>query len=167
MPKPIRCYDYVNQPFEKVCEVLRADSNAVFRAATTSAESRASEIAAGLHVKIAGFDISKHVEINIEGFTETETKAGKTLTVHLDWKAAETARLFPVMTARLNVYPLTRTETQLDFEGEYEPPLGLMGKAINAIVGHRIADASVHHFLSEVAAYLRTNAPSVQSPTKN
>jgi hypothetical protein len=30
-----------------------------------------------------------------------------------------------------------------------------LGKAINAIVGHRIAEVSVHRFISDVARYLR------------
>lgn len=63
--------------------------------------------------------------------------------------------LFPFMKAELSIYPLTATETQLDFLGVYEPPLGALGKALNAIVGHRIAEASVHRFVSDVAGYLR------------
>ena len=64
-------------------------------------------------------------------------------------------RLFPLMKADLSIYPLTATETQLDFKGLYEPPLGLLGKAVNAMVGHRIAEVSVHRFVSDVAQYLR------------
>ena len=64
-------------------------------------------------------------------------------------------RLFPLVKANLSIYPLTATETQLDFKGLYEPPLGPLGKALNAMVGHRIAEVSVHRFLSDVAEYLR------------
>jgi hypothetical protein len=59
------------------------------------------------------------------------------------------------MTAELAVYPLTATETQLDFGGAYEPPMGAVGGALDAVVGHRVADASIHRFLSDVAHYLR------------
>jgi hypothetical protein len=59
------------------------------------------------------------------------------------------------MKAELSIYPLTGTETQLDFLGLYEPPFGALGKAMNAIVGHRIAEVSVHRFISDVAGYLR------------
>ena len=38
------------------------------------------------------------------------------------------------------MYPLTSTETQLDFSGIYEPPFGAGGKTMNAIIGHRIAE---------------------------
>jgi hypothetical protein len=43
----------------------------------------------------------------------------------------------------------------LDFLGFYELPFGAVGKAMNAIVGHRIAEVSVHRFISDVAGYLR------------
>ena len=59
------------------------------------------------------------------------------------------------MSAELSVYPLTGTETQLDFHGHYEPPLGLLGGAVDAVIGHKIAEASVHRFVSDVAHYLR------------
>ena len=64
-------------------------------------------------------------------------------------------RLFPLMKGGRFVYPLTATETQLDFSGVYQPPFGTVGKTMNAIVGHRIAEASVHRFVSDVAGYLR------------
>jgi hypothetical protein len=73
----------------------------------------------------------------------------------LEWEAATMPHLFPLMKAQLSIYPLTATETQLDFLGLYEPPLGLVGKAMNAVVGHRIAEVSVHRFISDVAGYLR------------
>ena len=63
--------------------------------------------------------------------------------------------LFPLMTAVLAVYPLTATETQLDFSGQYDPPLGAVGDAVDALIGHRIAEASVHRFVTDVARYLR------------
>jgi hypothetical protein len=59
------------------------------------------------------------------------------------------------MKAGLSIYPITATETQLDFAGRYKPPLGPLGKAMNAMVGHRIAEASVQRFVSDVAEYLR------------
>jgi len=84
-----------------------------------------------------------------------EVMSGPTTRLHLEWEAARMPRLFPIMKADLSIYPITTTETQLDFKGLYEPPLGPLGKALNAIIGHRIAEASVHCFVSEVAGYLR------------
>ncbi len=60
------------------------------------------------------------------------------------------------MRAKLSIYPLTTTETQLDFSGTYEPPLGVLGGAFDAIVSHRIAEASCIGLCPTVAGHLRT-----------
>ena len=92
----------------------------------------------------------KHVEERAQGATSSpETR------MQLQWEAAKSPRLFPFMRAEFSIYPLTATETQLDFAGTYEPPLGVLGSAMNAIIGHRIAEASVHRFVTDVAEYLR------------
>lgn len=158
MPKPIRCYDYVNRPYAEVCDALRCKSNAVFHDATLKAESRGGDVAAGLHVTVAGFEVTKNVEIQVKSYTEVESRFGKKMTVQFEWKAADSPGFFPSMNAQLDIYPITNTETQLDFHGQYDPPLGMMGKAIDAVLGRRIAEASVHQFLAEVATHLRTQA---------
>jgi hypothetical protein len=84
-----------------------------------------------------------------------EDTSGPSTKLLLEWEAANLPRLFPLMQGELAVYPLTSTETQLDFCGTYEPPFGAVGKTMNAIAGHRIAEASVHRFVSDVAGYLR------------
>ena len=86
---------------------------------------------------------------------QTAEMSGPITRLQLEWQAAKMPGLFPVMKAELAIYPLTAGETQLDFAGLYEPPLGLAGKAMDALVGYRIAEVSVHRFVSDVAAYLR------------
>ena len=78
-----------------------------------------------------------------------------TTRLQLEWEAATMPGLFPLMKGELTVYPLTSTETQLDFSGVYQPPFGPVGKTMNAIVGHCIAEVSVLRFVSDVPGYLR------------
>ncbi len=151
----IRCFDYVNRSYQKVCESLSKHSQVVFHLATRSAETRAESVAAGLHVNIAGVEIGKEIEIEVVSLEEVESNGERHFTVHLHWRASSAPQFFPTMDARLHIYPINSRETQLDLEGEYEPPFGFVGQALDAMVGHRIAEASVHQFLSEVANYLR------------
>jgi hypothetical protein len=69
----------------------------------------------------------------------------------IEWNAETSSALFPTMRATLVAYPLGPAETQLDLRGEYDPPGGVVGAAADWLVGHRIAEASVHRFLDEVA----------------
>jgi hypothetical protein len=155
--RAIRCYDYVNHPYERVRDALRQDALTVFQSATTAAASRAQSIAAELHVDIGGIGIKTDIRISVKSVEEKVLDSVSTPATRLllEWEAATMPRWFPLMKAELAIYPLTPIETQLDFSGLYEPPFGAVGKAMNAIVGHRIAEVSVHRFINEVAGYLR------------
>src|SRR5215470_16185894 len=150
--REIRSYDYVNHPYEQVRDGLRKDAAIVFHSATKSAVSRAKSVAAELHVDVAGVGVKANINVRVKNIEEKADTAGSPATrLLLEWEAATMPGLFPFMSAELSVYPPTATETQLDFLGHYEPPLGAFGKAINAMVGYRIAEASIHRFISEVA----------------
>jgi hypothetical protein len=153
----IRCYDYVNHPYERVRDALKQNALTVFQSATKTAASRAQSVAAELHVDLGGIGVKTDIKIGLKSVEEkdADTISIPTTTLLLEWEAATMPRLFPLMKGELSVYPLTSTETQLDFSGVYEPPFGPVGKTMNAIVGHRIAEVSVHRFVSDVAGYLR------------
>jgi hypothetical protein len=155
--REIRSFDYVNHPYEKVRDLLRKDALAVFRAATRAASTRAHDVAAALRVQVAGLELGREIVIAVESSEERHNPALATTVLRqtLRWEAAKSPRLFPLMHAELSVYALTATETQLDLLGNYEVPLGPLGKALDAVVGHRLAEASVHQFLADVAAFLR------------
>ncbi len=155
--REIRCYDYVNHPYAHVRDVLTQDALTVFQSATKAAAARAQSIAAELHVDFGGIGIKTDIRISVINVEEKAPDAMSTPTTRLllEWEAATMPRLFPLMKAELSLYALTATETQLDFLGFYEPPFGAMGKVMNAMVGHRIAEVSVHRFISDVAEYLR------------
>jgi hypothetical protein len=153
----IHCYDYVNHPYEQVRIALTKDAPLVFQSATKAAASRAQSVASELRIDLGGIAIETDIRISVTNI-EVKERQGMSEPVtrlQLEWEAARMARLFPLMKAELSIYPLTGTETQLDFQGLYEPPLGQLGKAMNAVAGHRIAEASVHRFVSDVADYLR------------
>lgn len=155
--RKIRCYDYVNHPYERVRDALKQDALIVFQAATKTAASRAESVAAELRVNFAGIGVKTDIKIGIKNVDEKTGSSASmpTTKLTLEWEAAKMPRLFPLMKGELFVYPLTATETQLDFSGIYRPPFGTAGKTMNAIVGHRIAEVSVHRFVSDVAGYLR------------
>jgi hypothetical protein len=153
----IRCYDYVNHSYATVHDVLKQHALDVFQEATIAAAYRARSVAAALHVDLGGITVKADIIISVKGIEEkiADAMSGPATRLLLEWEAVTAPGLFPFMKAELSIYPLTNTETQLDFGGLYEPPFGPLGKAINAVAGHRIAEASVHRFIDEVADYLR------------
>jgi hypothetical protein len=155
--RKIRCYDYVNHPYERVRDALKQNALMVFQSATKTAASRAQSVAAELRVDFGGIGVKTDIKIDVKGVDEKAAGSASmpTTKLTLEWEAAKMPRLFPLMKGDLLVYPLTATETQLDFSGVYKPPFGSVGKTMNAIVGHRIAEASVHRFVGDVAGFLR------------
>ena len=154
--RELRFYDYVNHPYERVREALKQNALKVFQSATKTAASRAESVASELRVDLGGVGVKADIKISV---TEIKEKVGPTAgpitRLRVEWEAAKMPQLFPLMKGELSIYPLTKTETQLDFSGIYDPPFGAVGKTMNAIAGYRIAEASVHRFLGDVAAYLR------------
>jgi hypothetical protein len=155
MPQ-LRVFDYVNHPFARVTELLERDAPGVLQRATTLASERAKDLGAKLHAHVGPVDVTAQVTIELGPYDDTPLGSGRPAQrIPITWRAIHATRAFPVMHAELIVYPLTSTETQLELTGSYEPPLGVVGRAIDSTLLHRIAEASVLQFVREVARYLR------------
>lgn len=155
-PRELRSYEYVNVAYAKVRDALQRDAAGIFQRATASAAARANELAATLRVEVGGMEIGRDVRIELGGVEEKTSALGDRRTeLAISWKAASAAGLFPAMQATLAIYPLSAGETQIDLHGRYRPPLGAVGSALDALVGHRIAEASVLRFVQDVAARLK------------
>jgi hypothetical protein len=160
-PKDIRLYAYVNQPYDVVRRALHGRPLELFQQATNSAATRASSVAASLRVGVGSVEVGVRIKIHVHGVREEEGVAGLSpvTRVKLGWEAAKAPGFFPLMSAELSAWPLSASETQLEIEGAYEPPLGVVGTAIDAAIGHRIAEASVHRFLEDIVEQLRRSTP--------
>lgn len=136
MNREIRSYDYVNHPYAAVRDALVANPAGVLRAATNVAAPRAKDVAAALHVNIGPLDVGAEIAVTVQISEQAGEAAISPVTrIPIEWSAAQRAPLFPVMKAEQSIYPLTASDTQLDFLGRYEPPLGVVGGALNVVVG--------------------------------
>ncbi len=153
----IHCYEYVNRPYDEVSEALVLGAVGIFQRATNSAAARATSLVSKLKVTIVGLEVGKNVVVRVlrvDRHAHVPRIASEATELELEWHAETAQALFPSMHATLTVYPLSPTETQLDLDGKYNPPLGILGDVGDRIVGHRIAEASVHKFLEDVAGRL-------------
>jgi ribosome-associated toxin RatA of RatAB toxin-antitoxin module len=153
--RAIRAFDYVNHPYEPVRNAVRNDAAGIFQRATQVAEERGDEIVASLSVDISGIKLSKDVAIKVGAITEKGAGFSRVTHVELEWEAKDSPGLFPVMKGEFEIFSLSPTETQVVLHGEYEPPMGLLGGALDAVVGHRLAEASLHRFVRAVVERLR------------
>jgi hypothetical protein len=74
--------------------------------------------------------------------------------VPLSWWAIRGQHLFPTLEADLEIMPLGPDQVMLTLMGHYEPPLGPLGRRLDRLLLHRVAEACVRSFLRRTAASL-------------
>jgi hypothetical protein len=57
---------------------------------------------------------------------------------------------YPIFRGTLSVEDVGGNFSRLDLDGAYDPPLGIVGAAFDAVVGHRIAVAGARQLLEEI-----------------
>ena len=145
----LHAYNYVNRPYSEVRTGL---VDLLTRA------SRAGE-AVPLHATAGPLDLSTEIRLELLAVHESrDSPTRPTTMVEIGWKAIHRPKMFPTMRATFTAYPLSPTETQLELSGIYDPPLGVMGDAIDAVALGRIAKESVQRFVDEAASYLSTQS---------
>lgn len=156
-PARIRTFQYVNRAYDRVRATLHQKEGSLFQAATRAASTRANDLASTLRVSVQGFEVGVDVTIKVfEVKDEIAVGLNSPITrVRLGWEAVRATGLFPHMEATLSAWPLSADETQLEIEGQYVPPMGSVGKALDSLVFHRVAEAAVHRFLEDVVEQLR------------
>lgn len=156
-PAKIRTYQYVNRSYDRVRATLMQKGATLFQSATRAATARTDQLASTLKVSIQGFELGVDVHLQVYDVKDDPSAAlhAPVTRVRLGWEAAKGSALFPKMEATLSAWPLAAEETQIEIEGSYQPPMGALGKALDGLVLHRLAEASVHRFLDDVVEQLR------------
>ncbi len=103
---------------------MKRNALTLFQSATKTATSRAQSVASELHVDFGGIGVKTDIKIVVRSVEEKVARptSTPTTTLQLEWEAVTMPRFFPLMKGKLAVYPLTASETQLDFSGVYKPP---------------------------------------------
>ena len=105
-----------------------------------------------LTVSATGGEMTVHKRVQVD--LGDAYSRGEGVVVPLSWWAAGAERLFPTLDADLEIMPMGPNQVMLTLMGRYEPPLGAMGRVVNRLVLHRVAEACVRNFLHRAAANL-------------
>jgi hypothetical protein len=150
------CDDHVDQPYARVRAAILADPEAVLQRAT----SRAGTDAVRLPVNVGGLEIATDVAIRVTDIDHDHEYGAASTTLTLAWHAVSHPQLRSSLQAKLAIFALSPTETQLELRGIYHPQLG---SVLDATAGHPLAEASVRGLVREVATWLREHRADPQS----
>ncbi|MGA3036579.1 MAG: hypothetical protein ABSE64_03760 [Vulcanimicrobiaceae bacterium] len=68
---------------------------------------------------------------------------------------------FPTFTGTLKMHPLGN-DSEIVLSGEYQPPLGIVGEAFDAVIGKRIAEATCQVLLDTLQQELEADFSAVK-----
>lgn len=93
-------------------------------------------------------------------------RRGDTMTVPLRWEATGVAgELFPVLDADLTLATGGDGRSRLSLTGTYRPPFGRTGAALDRVLLHRLATATVRRLLTDIAEALADTTAEAGSGT--
>lgn len=72
--------------------------------------------------------------------------------IPLSWEATGTPGLFPKLDAELRLASVGPHLCKLSLQGSYQPPLGALGRVLDRALLHRVAEATIKHFVDRVGA---------------
>jgi len=73
--------------------------------------------------------------------------------IDVSWKPANGGP-FPEFHGTLSIAQDAIDWSRIDLDGAYRPPFGLAGAAFDAVLGHRIAEATANHLLAKLKEML-------------
>jgi hypothetical protein len=76
----------------------------------------------------------------------------------LTWEPVGMEGLLPRLEADIEVGPLGENRTQLAISARYRPPLGVLGRTVDRVLLHRVAEATVKDFLDRVGQAITDHA---------
>src|SRR3990172_7056521 len=135
----------VKRPFVEV----EAELLAIGDTLAASADS-AYRLGEGLLIKIGGGAVAKTVLLDLRA----PVRGASSTILPLEWWATGTPALFPKMEGELTIADMGNSLTQVQLQGNYQPPLGSVGRMLDRAVLHRFAEASVKSFVDRIVAVL-------------
>jgi hypothetical protein len=154
----LRYYVELDLPAEQARSALLASPSTWLPALADTAAERAEPLLAEVGVGPSSLRIARRVTVRLGTPVQFPSK----LSVPMTWMPD--GRLLPRLDGELELGALGKDRTQLAISGRYAPPLGTVGRTVDRIALHRIAEATIKDFLDRVAIVLQAGALTTEGP---
>jgi hypothetical protein len=147
----------VERPCHEIVAELEGGAAALFRQSLGEAEADLDRLQLKVGPEKWPVLLAKTVEVQFGPLR----RHGDVTLFAFSWQATGSGSLFPGLDADLELSPVGETRTELTLMGRYQPPGGALGRRVDELLLHRLADATVRAFLSSLAAKLASGAAEV------
>jgi len=105
-------------------------------------------------------------EIRIPVEIQLEPPAKMSGDFHVEIRASSNEALFPRFEGTLSLTPEGEAGTRLWLRGEYVPPMGFLGSAVDATALHGVGERSLTNFLDWIASDISTRVIAIESKVR-
>ncbi len=143
----VRYYLELDLPAARVEGVLLQHPDQWIPGLARAAGDRGDRMLADVGLGTNGAAIRKQVEVELGPPLRFPSK----VVLPMAWRATGPEALFPALDADIEIAPLGESCTQLSISARYRPPLGVVGRAVDRLLMHRVAESTVRAFLESMA----------------
>lgn len=146
----LKTYLEVPVGFEAVCRAMVQSPATWLSGLAAEAEEEGERLLVEVGLMVAGHPLRRTAELEVGRAEVGERVASLPVGLRLDGDQ----RLLPAFSGTLDAAWLGTRWTQLALHVQYEPPLGLVGRAVDRALLHRVAEAAARNFLEGAARRL-------------
>lgn len=112
-----------------------------------------------------GLGVGRHSRRPVEVQVGEPASTDRVISLPVRFRVQGDGRLFPSFEGSLVAAWLGPERTHLELSAQYDPPLGLVGRAIDRALLHRVAEAVAHRLLLQAADRLTAGGASSRHTT--
>jgi hypothetical protein len=140
--------------FQDVRAALLRDPREWLAGLAAEAREDGDRLVVNVGLEVAGQHVGRRAQLEVG----EPMRSHRVVMLPLRLRAEDHRRLFPTLEGSLDAAWLGTGRTYLAFSVQYEPPLGLVGRAVDRALLHRVAETVAQRFLQSVAHELRARA---------
>ena len=150
-------------PYASVRKLLRHHADEVLQVPLNQSLAGVHETTTALEFPVAGINVAKVVTLHVGEYNDLPGRLpmGR---LELRWEPADNTVLFPLIEADLEVEPVDEHRTMVSLLGLYQPPLGVIGEAVDRLMLHRLAEAAFERFFRHLLHEIVADAARIERP---
>jgi hypothetical protein len=151
----VRYYVEVPLPAAEVEKALLTSQPGWLSGMAGAAQARGDQLLTAVGVGPLGPRLGRRVVIELG----EPVRFPSVTSVPLTWEPVGLESLLPRLDATIEIGSLGEDRTQLAISARYRPPLGVVGRAVDRVLLHRVAEATLKDFLDRLGAAITLSQP--------